>query len=531
MSLALRHPPRAASVPARSDVISCVRFHRDAAPDATACALFAEGRWRTLSRARLWERIDYWASVFTVALPAPTVVLFCKRLDIDLVAAYLGAMAAGHIPAAVAHPSAKMSPGEFRRRIRHIQATVPVGAVFVDRDTASTFDGDLKTFTPSTCVPGAFRVRPQSTSADALIQFSSGSTGHQKGVVLRHDAIVAHMRAYAERLELRSDDAIMTWLPLYHDMGLIAAYLMPLMCGIPFFQMDPFTWVAQPDRWLAAIESLGATIAFQPNFAYHLLARRAPRGGEVRLGGVRQWVNCSEPARGQSHERFLRAFPTVRRDAMHVCYALAENTFAVSHTRPDEVGRDQGGVLSCGSPLRGVDLKVVDAVGRDVVSPTEGEIIVDSPFRFERFVDGRRPYAGYATGDLGFIGPEGDVYVSGRKNDLIICHGKNVHPQDVEFVASDVTGVHPGRVVAFGIDDPLTGSEELFVIVERERGVEPGPLRLAVQRAVAGEVGLVPRRVEVAELKTLVKTSSGKLSRARNRDLYRAQSLPLVGDR
>jgi acyl-CoA synthetase (AMP-forming)/AMP-acid ligase II len=126
----------------------------------------------------------------------------------------------------------------------------------------------------------------------------------------------------------------------------------------------------------------------------------------------------------------------------------------------------------------------------------------------------------YRTGDLGAIGPDGELYVTGRKKDLVICNGKNLYPQDVEHVASAVAGVYPGRVVAFGVENTEVGSEELIVVVERDGSVADTPLKVAVQRAVEQEVGVLPRRVEVVDHMRLVKTSSGKISRARNKELY-----------
>lgn len=453
-------------------------------------------------------------------------VLFSKRLDVDLLAAYLGAMAAGHIPAQISYPSAKLSAVEFTRKVEHVRDICDVGAVFIDPDNAGQLQWsgqDPKVFTPETSSPGAVpRFAP---STDALVQFSSGSTGLQKGVYLGHESVVAHMEAYASHLRLDASDAVISWLPLYHDMGLIAAYLMPLMCGIPFYQMDPFQWLVQSSHWLAGVEKLGATIAYQPNFAYHVLARRAPRR-RPNLAGVRQWVNCSEPARAESHELFLRTYPTVRPEAMNVCYALAENTFAVAHTRSAEVGRKREGALSCGTLLPGAEARILNPDERGI-----GEIGIRSPYRFDRFTSGQpvEDVDGfYPTGDLGLLGRDGDLYVAGRKKDLIICHGKNVYPQDVEFVAAEVKGAYPGRAVAFGVDNAMSGSEELCVVVERVPGTNPTRLKLAVQRAVEAETGVVPRRVEVAEHMTLVKTSSGKISRARNKELYQAQTLEVI---
>ena len=361
---------------------------------------------------------------------------------------------------------------------------------------------------------------------DALVQFSSGSTGLQKGVVLTHKGIIAHMNNYGDSLQLTPDDAVVSWLPLYHDMGLIACYLMPLMCGIPFYQMDPFDWLLQPDLLLKAIEEKRPTLCFLPNFAYQVLAHK---GRAHDLNSIRLWINCSEPARFRSHESFLRKFPAIRPETLTVCYALAENTFAVSQTLPGHNNStrlyQERGVLSCGRPINGAKVKVFSSEdGQD------GEIGVKSPSLFHRFLDNSRPLETgyYLTGDLGFVDDQGEIFITGRKKDVIIVNGKNVFPQDIESAVSDIVGVYPGRAVAFGLWDEETGSEDLIVIAERKDGEPTTHLKMAIQKAVLEEVGIVPKRVEIVEHMSLVKTSSGKLSRSRNKERYQAKEFNLL---
>ncbi len=518
-----------AQCPELTSASACIEQHRNRDPDALCLKLRAAKGWQSYSRQEFWSLVERWAAHFASCFTERTLIVFSKKLDIDLLSAYIGAMHAGHVPAQISFPSNKLSAAEFARKLKHIHDSTSFGALFVDEPEQPRF---AELFAVPVIAPShrperaSVTTSPAHQSDDALIQFSSGSTGLQKGVMLTHRGLIAHMRSYAAALRLDQDDAIVSWLPLYHDMGLIACYLMPLMCGIPFFQMDPFHWVMQPDLLLRAVEELRPTICYQPNFAYHVLARR---GKQRDLSSVRLWINCSEPARAASHHLFSRTFATVRQDSMSVCYALAEGTFAVSQTFPWHHNIDRaaagGSPLSCGRTIDGMQVRIFAEPGEP-----EGEVGIRAPFLFDRFVGGPCPLRDgfYLTGDLGVIDDRGELFITGRKKDLIIVGGKNIHPQDVEFSASEVEGVYPGRTVAFGLFNPEIGSEELIVVVERCAEVEPNALKIAVQRAVEAEVGVVPRRIEVTEHMKLVKTSSGKISRSRNKQLYQTQELTLL---
>ncbi len=529
----LSQPKVLTQCPDLNSASACIAHHRDRNPDALCLKLRTTKGWDSYSRDAFWSLVQRWAEHFATRFEERTLIVFSKKLDIDLLSAYVGAMHAGHVPAQISFPSSKLSGAEFARKLQHIQDSTSFGALFVDEQERGRFAElfAVPVIAPSDR-PSSPAVSPEEAtlrsdpSAAALIQFSSGSTGLQKGVVLTHRGLIAHMRSYAAALRLSQDDAIVSWLPLYHDMGLIACYLMPLMCGVPFYQMDPFHWVMQPDLLLRAIEELRPTICYQPNFAYHVLAKR---GKQRDLSSVRLWINCSEPARAASHHLFTRSFSSVRPDSLSVCYALAEGTFAVSQTLPwhDNInGAAEGGTpLSCGRPIEGMQVRIFADPGQ-----AEGEVGIRSDFLFDRFVGGPCPLREgfYLTGDLGKLDERGELYITGRKKDLIIVGGKNIHPQDVEFAASEVDGVYPGRTVAFGVFNHEVGSEELIVVVERCADIEPTALKIAVQRAVEAEVGVVPRRIEVTEHMKLVKTSSGKISRSRNKQLYQTQELALL---
>lgn len=514
--------------PERNTVPECIEFYREQNPGTHCCSLRVDGKWIDYSRDQFWNHVLRYASLFSETLSATTVILFIKKLDIHLLAAYIGAMKAGHIPAQVSPPTAKVSNSEYCRRIDHILQATASGAVFCDAQEQALlgeFIG-LRTLSPSLLPDAAAEDLPL-RSQNALVQFSSGSTGLQKGVILTHRGIIEHMKSYSTALQIAPCDAIVSWLPLYHDMGLIASFLMPLMCGICFYLIDPFDWIIQPDILLTVIAEKKPTLCYLPNFAYQVLATK---GKPHDLSSIRLWINCSEPARLGSQQIFAHKYPSVPPEAMTVCYALAENTFAVTQTLPCDGNSTRldpsGTVLSCGKPIPGVEIKIFDCDS----STGAGEIGVRSPYLFKQFMDGTRPMREgfYLTGDLGFIDECGELFVTGRKKDIIIVCGKNIFPQDVEFAASTVEGIYPGRVAAFGIRNEDTGTEDLYVLAERQEDKAPIQLKIAVQKAVMEEVGIVPKRVEILEHMSLVKTSSGKISRSRNREIYQSKGFNVL---
>jgi acyl-CoA synthetase (AMP-forming)/AMP-acid ligase II len=303
-------------------------------------------------------------------------------------------------------------------------------------------------------------------------------------------------------------------------MGLIAAYVTPLMRGARLVMMDPFDWIARPDLLLAAIAEHAGTLSFLPNFAYHVLtAKAAPR----LLRSLRAFVNCSEPARPATHRAFAARF-AIPLEQLTVCYALAENTFAVSQTAPGQAAatRVLGGrtLSSCGPVLAGTEVAIREPDGDGV-----GEVAIRGrSLAHPLWAPAVDADGFYRTGDLGLVAG-GELFITGRKKDLIIVHGKNLHPQDVEDACHGVAGVYPGRVAAIGVDSEATGSEELYVLVERAGvAADDGAVKLAVQRAVAAEVGLLPRVVLLPHM-SLAKTSSGKISRARNKERFVAGQL------
>jgi acyl-CoA synthetase (AMP-forming)/AMP-acid ligase II len=386
-----------------------------------------------------------------------------------------------------------------------------------------------------------------------LLQHSSGTTGLQKGVALSHQAVFNQVDAYGESLSLSQDDVIVSWLPLYHDMGLIAGFVIPILSGIPLVLMSPFDWVRAPYRLLQAVSNYRGTLTWLPNFAYNFCAQKIrDRHIEgVDLSSLRAVINCSEPVRWESHKTFFERFKGhgLRWQALQTSYAMAENVFAVTQSQlgrepvVDEIdresfmvervakstldGRPSMKMMSSGRPLENAKLKIVDEAGHEMPERAIGEIAIQSDCMLSGYYN--RPDltekalrdGWFLTGDYGYVS-NGEVFVSGRKKDMIIVGGKNVYPQDLEALTYEVPGVHAGRSVAFGVFDEEQGTEAVVIIaeVDSEDPNEQQRIADAIRQHVSKNSAIALRHVKVVGPKWILKTSSGKTARAANREKF-----------
>jgi acyl-CoA synthetase (AMP-forming)/AMP-acid ligase II len=392
---------------------------------------------------------------------------------------------------------------------------------------------------------------PNETSI-ALLQHSSGTTGLQKGVALSHHAVLNQLAAYSDALNLSPQDVIVSWLPLYHDMGLIAGFLLPLVQGIPLVLMSPFDWVKYPAMLLRAISDYRGTLCWLPNFAYNHMARRVRDRdmNRLSLATMRAFINCSEPVRDDSHQQFLERFASIGlvADKLAVSYAMAENTFAVTQTPPgvtltvDTVDRltletekfaapiahhhtSARAVVSCGTPIAGTQVRVIAASGRPLAERHVGEIAIRSDYMLSEYY--HRPDlvpfddGWYFTGDMGYM-VDGEIYIIGRKKDIIINAGKNIYPQDIEAIVNTVAGIKPGRAVVFGVPDDREGTELIAVVAEvlTDEADAQHTINRGIRQAVAQQATVTVTYVKLVDDQWLIKTSSGKIARAANRDKW-----------
>jgi len=401
-------------------------------------------------------------------------------------------------------------------------------------------------------------------SADiALLQYTSGSTGDPKGVVLTHQNLLANMRAIGEAVQLGPGDVGVSWLPLYHDMGLIGAWLTPLHYGVPVAVMSPLAFLTRPERWLWGFHQHRGTITAAPNFAYELCVRKiADKDIEgLDLSSWRAALNGAEPVNPETLERFAARFSRYgfRREAQLPVYGLAESALAVTvpplNRGPlvDRVEREafttHGSALpaesasasvisfvSSGSALPGHEVRIVDEKGNEVPDRTEGFLWFRGPSATsgyyqnlaatqDLFPAGRatreNEFAWVNSGDRAYRAA-GEIYVTGRVKDIIIKGGRNLYPHEVEELAARVDALRKGCIVAFGIKDEGSGTEKLVVVAEvRERDSRRHPaIAAAVTQQVSQGLGLPPDRVELIPPGSLPKTSSGKLRREETKQLF-----------
>ena len=410
--------------------------------------------------------------------------------------------------------------------------------------------------------------RVRKSSDIALLQYTSGSTGNPKGVTLTHANLLANMRAIGEAVRLSPDDVGISWLPLYHDMGLIGAWLTLLHYGVPLVVMSPLSFLTRPERWLQAFHKHRGTIAAAPNFAYELCVRKIAdkdiKG--VDLSSWRAALNGAEPVNPETLERFAERFSSYgfRREAQLPVYGLAEASLAVTvpplNRGPlvDRVDReafttrgralpaaenDEAAIsfVSSGAPVPRHEVLIVDGEGNQVPDRTEGFLWFRGPSATSGYF--RNPSAtatlfpaGTAknpgefpwviSGDRAYR-VDGEIYVTGRVKDIIIKGGRNLYPHEVEELAASAEGVRRGCVVAFGMADESSGTEKMVVVAEtRERGkARLASIASAVTELVLQGLGLPPDRVELIPPGSIPKTSSGKLRREETRQLYIAGTL------
>ena len=393
----------------------------------------------------------------------------------------------------------------------------------------------------------------------ALLQYTSGSTGEPKGVMLSHANLLSNIRAMGERMMVQPSDKLVTWLPLYHDMGLIGAWLAPLYFGFPLVAMSPLAFLARPAIWLETISRHRATITAAPNFAYEWCARRLP---ERQLAGLDlaslRFAFCgSEPVNPDTLRAFAERFAPFGFDARAITpvYGLAENTLAVTFPAPsrglrvDYVQRealstrseavkareDDGplALVACGYPLADTGLRIVDDQRQPLAERRVGHI----EFRGASATAGyyrnpeqtaRLAHDGWLdSGDLGYLA-EGDLFITGRAKDLIIRAGRHIFPDELEHALAQLSGVEAGGVAACGEPDPLAGTERLVLIVETSlrESAERADLEARVNAVARRLCGAPAERVMLVAPHAILRTPGGKIRRAATIERLRHGTAP-----
>jgi fatty-acyl-CoA synthase len=513
--------------------------------------------------------------------PGEVVILILQHGE-ALVHSFFGAILHGAVPSIMPFLTEKLDPQHYRQSLHALfDITAPAAVItypeFVTEvNQAIRPGGSVRSVLVSTDIPLVLEINftslrgfERNPGDIVLLQHSSGTTGLQKGVALSHQAVFNQLDSYADVIRLAPDDVIVSWLPLYHDMGLIAGFLMPVLEGIPLVLLSPFDWVRAPYKLLQAVSRYRGTLSWLPNFAYNFCAQKVrDRDLEgVDLSSWRAVSNCSEPMYLKSHQIFLKRFQPygLRPEALATCYAMAENVFAVTQggidspvvvdkigqrgyltervARPALEGEEATTMLSAGQPITNTKVRVVDEKRANLPERHIGEIALQSDCMLTGYYNRedltRKAFhdGWYLTGDLGYQA-DGELYITGRKKDLIIVGGKNIYPQDLESLASEVEGVHPGRVVAFGVFNEETGTEDVVIVAEvdhddlsaSDEKTSPFIDRIAdeIRQRITRGSDIALRYVYLVEHGWLLKTSSGKVARGANREKYLAETKALA---
>jgi len=487
-------------------------------------------------------------------------VVIIMPQGIPAIATFAGAMMLGAVPAFLAYPNFKVEPEKYRAGLAGVTANLKAKAVVIDSQFPDEMLGHVSVSSGTKLIraqdraPGPHARLPESQvdSGDlAFIQHSAGTTGLQKGVALTHTAVLRQLEHLRQALRIDpASDRIYSWLPLYHDMGLIACFILPLVSHVPVVMQSPLEWVMRPESMAQIISEQRCTLAWIPNFAFQFVPRRTPaeRRSRYDLSSLRALINCSEPVRASSLREFQRAF-AVRDEVLQTSYAMAENVFAVTQS---ELGKPPARIFADGQQFRGRhriavvregtagalsftssgqllpqhEVRILSDSGEVQGDGCVGEILIKSDCLFDGYynrpdltaqaiVDGW-----YVSGDLGFFW-DGELYVVGRKKDLLIIGGENIYPQDIEELVAAHPAVHDGRVVAMGIYNTDLGTEEIVVVaeVERENGLrEAAKIEAEIRSLIVTGMGVAAKTILLKPPKWIVKSTAGKPARSATRE-------------
>ncbi len=563
--------PTAGKPEAALTLVEALDWHVAAHPERPHIVFYkSDDETETLSyRGLREEAAEVAAGLLSQGLNRGDAVAIMLPSCLDFFRAFYGILLAGGVPVPLYPPARPSQVEEHLRRqvgiLKNCGATVLITSGEV-KPLARLVQGQVDCLKHLASVPdlrregatGAAAPAPQAQAGDtAFLQYTSGSTGNPKGVVLSHANLLANIRAWSTAAELDSEDVCVSWLPLYHDMGLIGTWLGSLYNACLLILMSPVDFLARPERWLWAIHRHRGTITAAPNFAFELCLRRLASATPDEFKGLdlsswRLAANGAEPVSAQTLGRFCQGFAPYgfNPHALVAVYGLAENSVGLAippmgrGSLVDRVDRerflnegyaspaaadDENGVdiVACGRPLPAHEIRVVDDSDRELEERRIGRIQFRGPSATAGYLQNpeetAKLYCGtwLNTGDLGYLA-SGEIYLTGRAKDMIIRGGQNIYPYELEEAIGNLPGIRKGCVAVFGVADGHSGTERLVAVAEtreREAAARESICRQINDIALA-RLGTPVDDIVLTRPQGVLKTSSGKIRRAATRELY-----------
>lgn len=484
------------------DFHALLKSHARRTPSKVVFSFYVADELQTVTYAQFDADID--ACLEKGAYGCADLVFIVSSISYDSIVAYLSCFFMHAVPAFL--------PPLTLRQDKHIHET--------------EMQALLQRFTPNAIIDaqGTHRIHdrenPVCRAHNGFLQFSSGTTSLKKGVLITEEKLISQLESLGAALTICADDKIASWLPLYHDMGLITSLFLPLYYGCSVAYLDPVEWSFRPDSLFKVIEREQATLCWQPDFAFRHLANFYKKSADAQprdLSSLRRIINCSEPCRVSTFLDFLDTFGSfsLREDSLQTCYAMAETVFAISQSQfkkvPDAADTD---FLPSGLPIDGCEIRIVN-----VSDEGYGEIHVKSEFLFGGYFNQETktisPEGWYNTGDLGLL-RNGQLYVAGRTDDTLIVNGKKIIAHQIEDYVGSQPGFKPGRVFCT-LNRDGTALALYFEGEELSAGV-----RGALRKWAATASGVSLDSLTALPEGTLIKSSSGKIARRKTLDKLHA---------
>ena len=565
VSLTQTEGVRAPSETQARTLTEALQYHVERQPDRLTVFMYEEQQEFPLTYRALWDgAIGYAAALTRAGLQRGQMVAIMLPTCKEYLFSFYGVLLAGGVPVPL-YPPARLTTIEdhMTRHVGILKSAGPTIMITVREAKALAYllraqveslqlvliPTDLEKaggekFSPVHGKPGD----------TGFLQYTSGSTGNPKGVVLSHANLMANVRAMGAAVSAGPADVFVSWLPLYHDLGLIGANFASLVLGFPTVLMSPLAFLSRPVSWMRAIHRHRGTMSGGPNFAFELCLRRiADEDMEgIDLSSWRFAFNAAEPVSPDTIVAFERRFSKfgLRKNCLSPSYGLAESSVGVAITTPgvawraDRLDRDRFTrtgeaiettpadtspliVIGCGTPIPGHDIRVVDAAGLELPDRQEGLLQFSGPSSTSGYY--RNPEATKTlfdgewvnTGDRAYL-CEGVLFLTGREKDIIIRGGRNISPYELEQAVGDLAGIRRGCVAVFGSKDAIAGTERVVVLAEmRERdAARHADLKRMINELAVSLLGGPADDIVLAPPATVPKTSSGKIRRVAAREFY-----------